>query len=180
MDLVDAQLKMQKVIGLVHDDLQTIRTGRATPALVENVVLSVYGGSQKLKLMELATISTSDSRTIMITPFDPSIVSEIQKGLAAANLGLTPVDDGELIRIVIPALNEERRRQYVKLLKQKLEAARVMIRGIRHEQMNEIKETAVSEDEESRFEKELQTLTDKFVAEIEEMGRRKEEELLQI
>lgn len=180
MDLTDAQQKMQKVIGLVHDDLQTIRTGRATPALVENVVLSVYAGSQKLKLMELATISTADSRTIIITPFDPLIIEEINKGLQVANLGLTPVLDGELIRIVIPSLSEERRLEYVKLLKQKLEAARVMIRGIRHEQMNKIKETAVSEDDESRFEKDLQILTDKFVAEIEEMGRRKEEELLQI
>lgn len=184
MDLVDAQLKMQKALEIIRADLQTIRTGRATPALVENIVVSVYGGTQKLRLMELGTITASDSRTLVIVPFDPSIIEEINKGLQVANLGLTPILDSEVIRISIPALSEERRLEYIKLAKQKLEMGRIMIRQIRHQAMEEIKKTLenkeISEDGQSRLEKNLQTLTDELMAEIDEITRLKEQELLQI
>ena len=184
IDLSEAQIKMQKALEIIRGDLQTIRTGRATPALVENVIVSVYGGTQKLRIMELGTIATSDSRTLVIMPFDPSIIEEINKGLQVANIGLTPVLDGEVIRISIPSLTEERRQEYLKLAKQKLEMGRIMIRQIRHGAMEDIKKTLenkeISEDDQKRLEKNLQTLTDELMAEIDEIGRAKEQELLQI
>jgi len=184
MDLSETQQKMQKALEVIRGDLGTIRSGRATPALVENVVVTVYGGTQKLKLVELATITAGDPRTLVITPFDPSIIEEIYRGLLEANLGLTPVLEGEVIRITIPPLSEERRQEYIKLAKSKLEAGRIMIRQIRHDLMSDLKrafeEKTLSEDDRRRLEKELQELTDKFIGEIEELGRRKEEELLQV
>ncbi|MBI4999353.1 ribosome recycling factor [Candidatus Gottesmanbacteria bacterium] len=183
-DLSETQQKMQKALEIIRGDLATIRTGRATPALVENVVLLVYGGSQKLKMAELATITTLDPKTLIINPFDPSIAQEIERGLLEANLGLTPVLEGEIIRITIPPLSAERRQEYLKLAKQKLETGRIMIRQIRHEVMSDLKrmfeEKQISEDDRRRQEHDLQELTDKYIAEIEELGRRKEEELLQI
>lgn len=183
-DLAESQAKMQKALDIIRQDLSTIRTGRATPALVENLVLAVYEGSQKLKLAELATISTIDSRTLLITPFDPSIAEEINRGIQMANVGLTPILEGETIRISIPSLSEERRQEYLKLAKQKLEAGRIMIRQLRHELMSHLKNALeakeISEDDHARWEKEMQEMTDKFIAEIDELGRKKEEELLRV
>ncbi|MBI5464994.1 ribosome recycling factor [Candidatus Gottesmanbacteria bacterium] len=184
-DLINqVKVKMEKTLEIIHQDLGTIRTGRATPALVENVILSVYEGTQKLKVAELATISTSDPRTLVVTPFDPSIIEEINKGILEANIGLTPSLEGQIIRITIPPLSEERRQEYIKLAKQKLEAGRIMIRQIRHDLMSDLKRKfeakEISEDDRRRQEHDLQELTDKYIAEIEELGRRKEEELLQI
>jgi len=184
MDLSEVQNQMQKALDIIRQDLGTIRTGRATPALIENVVLSVYGKTQKLKVAELATISTSDPRTLIIAPFDISIIEEIQRGILEANIGLTPAIDGEVIRITIPPLSSESRQEYLKLAKQKLESGRIMIRQIRHEVMSDLKRKfeakEVSEDDRRRMEKDLQDLTDKYISEIEDLGRRKEEELLQV
>ncbi|TSC53885.1 MAG: ribosome recycling factor [Microgenomates group bacterium LiPW_16] len=182
--LLEVRQKMGKALEVIRQDLATIRTGRATPALVENVILSVYEGTQKLKMAELATISTSDPRTLVITPFDPSIIEEINKGILEANIGLTPAIEGQLIRITIPPLSEERRQEYIKLAKSKLEAGRIMIRQIRHDFMSDLKRKfeakEISEDDRRRQEKDLQELTDKYIAEIDDLGRRKEEELLQV
>src|SRR6266498_627345 len=120
--------KLQKVLDVLKDDLATIRTGRATPSLVENLVVSAYGGSAKLKVMELATIATSDTKTLVLTPFDPSIIGEIQKGIEAANVGFTPVIDGNIIRISIPPLSQERRKELIKAMHQKLENGKIMVR----------------------------------------------------
>ncbi len=184
MELSEIQNKMQKALEIIRQDLGTIRTGRATPALVENVVVSVYGGTQNLRIVELGTITTADLRSLVITPFDQSIIEEISKGIQLANIGLTPILDGEVIRISIPSLSEERRQEYIKLVKVKLEAGRVMIRQLRHEMMSELKRKEeakeISEDDRRRQEEGLQDLTDKMIAEIEELGRKKEEELLAI
>lgn len=184
MNLEEIKQKMQKVLEVLRTDLTTVRTGRATPSLVENIVISAYEGAQKLKVLELATIGTSDPQTLLITPFDVSIIGEIQKGIEAANVGLNPVIDGQVIRISIPPLSEERRGELIKLMHQKLENGRIMIRQVRHEAMSEIKKQfngkIISEDEMVRLEKEAQRLTDEIVGEIEAMGKRKEEELLQI
>ncbi|MBI2031944.1 MAG: ribosome recycling factor [Candidatus Levybacteria bacterium] len=184
MNLEKVRLRMQKVLDLLRSDLATVRTGRAAPSLVENIVLSVYGGTQKLKLMELATITTSDSQTLMITPFDASIIGEIQKGILEANLGLNPANDGQVIRITIPQLSEERRKELIHLMHQKLENARIMVRQIRHEAMVHVKkqhaDKEISEDEMARHEKEVQKLTDELMVDIEGLGKKKEEELLQI
>jgi len=184
MNLEEIRLKMQKVLDLLKSDLATVRTGRAAPSLVENITLSVYGGTQKLKLMELASITTADSQTLVITPFDASIIGEIQKGILEANIGLNPSNDGQVIRITVPQISEERRKELVHLMHQKLENARIMVRQIRHEAMVHIKkmhtEKNISEDEAERQEKEVQKLTDEFMLDIEGIGKKKEEELLQI
>ncbi len=179
--ITDARTKMQKILDLLQSDLGTVRTGRAAPALVENIAISCYGGTQKLRVLELATIVAQDTQTIVITPFDNSIIGEIQKGITEANVGLNPIIDGQLIRISIPQLSEERRQELIHLMKQKLENGKIMTRQIRHEAMNDVrKEKDISEDEVSRLEKEIQKLTDELMADIDIMGKKKEEELLQI
>lgn len=171
---------MQKVVEVIKTDIATVRTGRAAPSLIENIVVSVYGGSAKMKIMEVATIGTSDPQTLVLTPFDVSILGEIQKGIMDANTGLTPTNDGQVIRINIPPLSEERRQQLIHMMKQKLENGRVMVRQARHEAMIEIKKLELSEDESKRLEKEIQKITDDTVSEIDAIGKKKEEELLQI
>lgn len=179
-----AQQKMQKVMEVLRTDLSTVRTGRAAPSLVEHIVISAYGGTQRLKVMELATISVSDPHTLLITPYDGSIIGEIQKGILEANVGLNPVIDGQVIRISIPPLSEERRGELIHLMRQKLENGRIMVRQVRHEAMLDIKKQynnkTISEDEMARLEKETQRITDEIMAQIEGMGKKKEEELLQI
>jgi len=149
--------------------------------LVENVVINAYGGSAKMRVLELAHISTSDLQTILITPFDQSIIGEINKGIMEANIGLTPVIDGANIRISIPLLSEERRQQLVALVNQKLEGGRIQVRQVRHEAMAELKkDSSISEDEVARLEKEIQKLTDETISQIDGLGKRKEEELMQV
>lgn len=176
--------KFQKIIGLVASDVGTIRTGRATPSLVENIVVPAYGGTQRLKVVELAGISAPDPTQIVISPWDKSIIGDIKKGIEMANVGMNPSIDGEVIRITMPPLTTEDREKYVKLLSQKLEAGKVMIRQIRGDEMHEIKKKfeakEISEDEKFGQEKRLQELTDQFVAKIEEIGEKKKQELIQI
>lgn len=179
--LSDTRNKFSKVLGIIRDDLSTVRTGRAAPSLVENIVINCYGGTQKLKVLELATIAAQDPQTIVITPFDGSIIGEIQKGIQEANVGLTPVIDGQILRISIPQLSEERRQELIHLMRQKLENGKIQVRQIRHDGMNDVKkEEGISEDEVSRLEKEIQKLTDETMTEIDAMGKKKEEELMQI
>lgn len=176
--------KMLKAITSLNEDLATIRTGRATPALVENLVISAYGNTQHLRLKEMATISTEGARMLIIAPFDPSVMQDIERSINAANLGFSGASDGNIIRISIPPLTEERRDQYIKLANTKLEGGRVMIRQVRHEEMSDLKRKfeakEVSEDDKKRLEKEIQTLTDEMIAEIEVLRERKEAELAQI
>lgn len=175
---------MKKAIEVTSNDLSSVRSGRATPALVEHLVVAVYGGTQHLKLMELATITTMDVKTIMISPFDPSVIQEIARGIEAANTGLSPVVDGEIIRISIPPLSEERRQEYIKLARVKLEAGKVMIRQVRQGAMKDVQklETAneISEDEVKHAQRLIQELTDEVIADIDAIGTRKEAELLQV
>ncbi|MCL4360621.1 ribosome recycling factor [Patescibacteria group bacterium] len=182
--LNQARDRMRKAIDVTKTDLQSIHSGRATPALVEHIVIAAYGGSQRLKLTELATITAMDSRTIAVAPFDPSITPEIEKGILEANTGLTPVVDGDLIRITIPALSEERRQEYIKLARTKLEGGRIMIRQIRGEAMRDVKkdeeDRTISEDERTLAGKKIQELTDEMIAELDALGDRKEQELGQV
>lgn len=177
----DMQQRGDKVLQVIHDDLATIRTGRAAPSLVENIVISAYGGSARLKIMELATVHASDPQTLVITPFDPSIIGEIKKGLEEANTGLTPGIDSQVIRISIPPLSQERRQELIHLMKQKLENGRILVRQARQDAMTEIKkDEEISEDEKARLEKEIQKVTDEVMGKIDAMGKQKEDELLQI
>ncbi len=174
-----AREKMKKALDVTRTDLTSIRSGRATPALVENIFILAYGGSQRLRVQEMATIATMDSKTLVLTPYDPSTIAEIEKGIMAGSSGLTPVVDREIIRITIPMLSEERRLEYIKLAKAKLEGGRVMVRQIRGEAMKELKKL-LSEDEQKHGERLVQELTDEMVAEIDNLGTKKEAELLQV
>ena len=180
----DVPAKMHKAVEWLKGEVATIRTGRATSALVEHVIIGAYGGSSRMRVIELATIAVPDAQTITITPYDQSIIGDIRRDVEAANIGLTPSIDNNLIRISVPALTSERRLEFVKLLHVKLEEGRVKIRQIRHEKMGELKrgfeEGELPEDDRTRLEKELQELTDKMMAEIEAIGRAKEAELMQI
>jgi len=182
--LGETQRKMRSVLEIIRADLATVRTGRATPSLVENIVIKAYGGAQKLKLMEMATIATSDSQTLVISPYDKSVLDEIARGIMEANIGLTPSSDGNVIRINIPPLSEERRQELIRVMKQKLENGRIQIRQVRHEAMDIVKkqftDKEISQDDLTRLEKEIQKATDDTMAAIEAMRERKEEELLQI
>jgi ribosome recycling factor len=177
----ETKKKIEKVLDILKGDLSTIRTGRATPALVENIIISAYGGTARLRVMELATIGAIDNKTLLITPYDPSIINEIQKGIEAANAGFTPISDGNLIRISIPPLSQERREELIKAMRHKLENGKVMVRQVRHEAMDTIKkEFEVREDYIKRLEKEVQKLVDDTMTTIEGYGSQKEQELLQI
>ena len=184
MNLDTTKLQMGKIVDVIKTDLSTVRTGRATPSLVENIAINAYGGTQRLKVLELATIGVSDSQTIVITPFDASIIEEIRKGIMEANVGMNPVVDKELIRISIPPLSGERRQELVTLVNQKLEGGRIQVRQVRHEAMDVIKkqfnDKEISEDDVMRLEKEVQNLTDETIKTIDELGKKKEEELLSI
>lgn len=180
----DVRRLMTEVFDLVTSDIASIRTGRATPAIVEDLELLVYGGQQKLRVNELGTITLQDTQTIIIDPWDKSIIGEIRQGILSANVGLNPQIDGEIIRINLPPLTTEDREKYVKLLSTKLENGRVMIRQIRGETMKEIKTSfekkELSEDEKFNEERRLQNITDEFIDKIDEVGENKKQELLQI
>ena len=184
MDEASIRSRMQQVFDLVTNDIASIRTGRATPSLIEDLQVAVYGGAQKLKIQELATITAPDTQSLVIDPWDKSIIGEIRQGILAANIGLNPSIDGELVRIALAPLTSEDREKYVKLLSTKLENGRVMIRQIRGDGMHDIKENfekkELSEDEKFSQEKLLQQTTDEFIGRIEKIGKKKEEELLQI
>ncbi|SRR3989344_3364429 len=184
MDEASLRFRMQQVLDLIVNDISSIRTGRAVPALVENLVIGVYGGQQKLKLLELATITSPDTQTLIIDPWDKSVIGEIRQGILAANIGLNPAISGEVIRLSLPPLTTEDREKYVKLLRTKLENGKIMIRQVRGDGMRDIKvgfeKKELTEDEKFNQEKRLQEITDEFVEKIDEVGKKKEEELLQI
>lgn len=176
--------RMKKAIEVTQNDLSSVRSGRATTALVDHIIIACYGGTQRLRVTELATITTMDAKTLVIAPFDPSIIGEIEKGIHETNSGLTPVVDGDIIRITIPSLSEERRQEYIKLARAKVEGGRIMIRQIRQDAMKEAKklegEGTISEDEQRHAEKLIQVLTDEVVADLDGLLERKEAELLQV
>lgn len=175
---------MNEVIDLLASDLGSIRTGRANPAIVQDMEIRVYGGTQKLKVNEMATVTTPDANTIIIDPWDKSIIGEISKGIAEANVGLNPSQDEEIIRITVPPMTQEDRQKFVKLLSTKLENVRIMVRQIRGDFMRDIKnsfeEKSITEDEKFNQEKKLQSLTDDYNQKISDIGEKKEKELLQV
>ena len=184
VDFADTKAGMQKAVDHFKAEISAIRTGRAVPALIENIVCSAYGGASRLTIKELGTITTADSQTLLVQPWDPATIGEIRQGILAANVGLTPVIDNNVIRISIPSLTTERRTEYVKLLHQKMEESRVAIRNIRQDKMREIKTSfegkTLSEDEKFKAEEDLQRLTDEFIGKVEELGKKKEQEIMAI
>ena len=178
MNADETKAKMLKVLGGLGSDLATIRTGKASPQLVENLVVEAYG--TKMKLVELATIAASDPTTLLVTPFDISNAEAIAKAITAANLGLTALIEDTKVRVVVPPLSEERRQEYVKLAKTKAEGGKVMLRQIRHEAMEEVGKSNLDEDSMKHLEKEIQAVTDQTVAELDLLASEKEKELLTI
>lgn len=184
MDESSIRSKMTNILNMVVSDLGSLRTGRANPSLIDDLAVLVYGGQQRLKLKELATVSAPDHQTLVIDPWDKSIIGEIRQGILAANIGMNPSIDGQIIRISFPPMTTEDREKYAKLLSTKLENGKIMIRQVRQDGMHDIKksfeEKTLSEDEKFDAEKKLQEITDEFVEKINEMGEKKKEELLQI
>jgi len=178
----EAEERMKGALSALSNDLATVRTGRASPALVERLDVEYYGTPTPLQ--QLASISAPEPRLLTIKPFDPASLKDIERAILASELGLTPNNDGKLIRLSIPALTEERRKQLTKVVHHRLEEARVAVRNLRrsaHEDLREFqKEKMISEDDLERGETELQKLTDKYVEKIEELGKRKETEIMEI
>ena len=172
--------RMNKIVDVFINDISSIRTGRATPGLIENVVVTVYEG-KKMRLMELGGIAVPDVRTLAFTPWDQSIIKEIKNGIAAANIGMNPAIDGQLIRMTLPALTVEQREDYVRLLGRKLEGVRGMIRDARGRERRDLQKAKqgkeISENEFAVDEKKLQEMTDEFVAKLEEVAGKKETEI---
>jgi len=180
--LKDAESHMQKSIHSLTEDLQTIRTGRANPGLVEKLHVEYYGSPTPLQ--QLASISVPEPRQLMIKPFDKTTLKAIEKSIMASDLGLTPNNDGLVIRLNLPVLTEDRRRDLVKHVHHRLEEARVALRNIRRDSMKDIKdfetEKMISEDDRRHGEDEVQKLTDRFMAEIEKIGHAKEQEIMEV
>jgi len=180
--LKDAESHMQKSIHALTDELLTIRTGRANPGLVEKLNVEYYGSPTPL--MTLASISVPEPRSLMIKPFDKSTLKAIEKAIMASELGLTPNNDGLVIRLNLPVLTEDRRRELVKHVHHRLEETRVALRNIRRDSMKDVKdfeaEKMISEDDRIRGEEEIQKLTDRFMSEVEKIGYHKEQEIMEV
>jgi ribosome recycling factor len=180
--LHETEGKMKKTLEALEADLRTIRTGRATPALVERVMVNYYGTPTPLE--QLATISAPEPQLLTIRPYDPSSLKDMERGILASELGLTPNNDGKLIRLVIPRLTQERRVELGKIVHRRVEEAHVSIRNIRREAMNDVrdfeKEKLVTEDEAERGREDLQDLTDRYIKKVDESGARKEKEIAEV
>lgn len=178
----ETEQRMTTTLDAVRREFSTVRTGKATPALLDTVRVEAYGS--KLPLNQVGTVSTPDPTLLVVQPYDRSLLQEIEKGILQADLGLNPSNDGELVRIPVPSLNEERRREYVKLLGKMAEEGRVTIRHHRrdgNEAVKELmKEGGLSDDEGHRALDEVQKLTDRFIGEIDEMLAAKEKEIMTV
>jgi ribosome recycling factor len=174
--------KMQKAVSVLKEELSGIRTGRATPALVSRIVVDYYG--TQVPLNQLASFSVPEPRLLMIQPFDRGAISAMEKALQASDLGITPSNDGAVIRLSFPPLTEERRKELIKLVHQRGEEARVAVRNVRRHSKDHVEglehDHVISEDDLRRAEKELQRLTDQYVGEIDEVVAHKERELGEI
>jgi ribosome recycling factor len=178
----DAEARMKGAVQALEEDLAGIRTGRASPALVEKLPVEYYG--TPTPLVQLATISVPEARSLLIRPFDGSTLKAVEKAILASDLGLTPNNDGKAIRLNLPPLTEERRRDLVKVVHSRVEEGRVAIRNVRRDLIKDLREfeteKLVSEDDRKRGEEELQKITDRFIGDIDRVGERKEKEILEV
>jgi len=180
--LKEAETHMHAAIQNLGDDLAGIRTGRATPALVEKLPVEYYG--TPTPLVQLASISVPEPRSLLIKPFDPASLKNVERAILVSDLGLTPSNDGKQIRLNLPALTEERRRELVKVVHNRLEDCRIAVRNIRRDLHNDMrdfeKEKLISEDDLKRGEEELQKITDRNIEEINKHGQHKEQEIMEV
>lgn len=178
----EAESRMKKTIEALHHDLNKIRTGRAHPSLLEKLMVSYYGNETPLN--QLATISISDSRTLMVTVWDRSAVQAVEKAILTGDLGLNPATAGTSIRVPLPALTEERRKDLIKIVKQTAENSKVSIRTIRRDANTHLKDLLkqkeISEDDERAGQDKMQKLTDKYIAEVDKQVEIKEKDLMEI
>lgn len=178
----DAKHKMEEAVEAMRREFATVRTGKASPALLDTVRVDAYGS--KMPLNQVATVSTPEPTLLVVQPYDKSIIGEIERGILTADLGLNPANDGNVIRVPIPPLNEERRQEYARLLHKMAEEGRISVRHARREANEEIKEKMkeheLSEDEGHRQLEEVQRLTDEYTEKIEQMLERKEKEVMKV
>ena len=180
--LVDAEIRMEKSVDALHKELSSIRTGRASPSLVERLQVEAYGVPTPLQT--LAGISTPEARLLVIRPYDRTSIPAIEKAIQRSDLGLTPSNDGQLIRIVIPQLTEERRHELTKLCAHRAEEARVAVRNIRRDEVDHLrkveKEGHLSRDELERSLGQVQHITDQFISKLDDVVKKKEAEILEV
>jgi ribosome recycling factor len=178
----DVESRMHKCVEATRNDFASIRTGRAAPALLDRLVVEAYGQSVPVK--QVAGISAPDSRTLVIAAWDKSVVPAIRKAIEKSDLGLTPNVDGSAIRLIIPPLNEERRKDLAKVVKKKAEDGRVAVRNVRHKSHDELraqlKSGEITEDDSKRMQESLQRLTDRYVKEIDALVAAKEKEIMEV
>jgi ribosome recycling factor len=177
----NAEERMEKAMSSLKRELATLRAGRANASLLDKIQIEYYGSMMPVN--QVAGISTPDARTLMIQPWDKTVISAIERSIMKSDLGLTPANDGDVIRIVIPALTEERRADLVKLSKKYAEEAKVAIRNIRRDANDELKKmekTGLSEDESRRYQEDVQKMTDRFVAEADKILASKEKEIMDV
>jgi ribosome recycling factor len=178
----EAKTRMKGAVQALEEDLAAVRTGRASPALVEKLQVEYYG--VLTPLIQLASIGVPEPRSLLIRPYDATTLKAIEKAILASDLGLTPNNDGKAIRLNLPPLTEERRRDLVKIVRNRLEEARIAVRNVRRDSIRDLREfeseKLISEDELKRGEDELQNITDNFINEINELGDRKEVEVMEV
>jgi ribosome recycling factor len=180
--VLEADDKMDKAVGVLSDEYRGLRTGRATPALVDHLSVEYYGAPTPIK--QLASISCPDARLIVIKPYDAGAMEGIEKAIQKSNLGINPQSDGKVIRLAVPPLSEERRKQYARMAKDSAEKAKVAIRNIRRDAMKaaeaEEKEGGMTEDELTRFKTEMQKSTDDHEKKVEELLDKKTKEIMEV
>ena len=180
--IADARERMSRSVQATQNEFGSVRTGRASPALLDRVTVDYYGAQTPLK--QLATINVPEARLLTIQPFDKSSMKAIEKGIIDAQLGLTPSNDGNVVRLIIPELTEERRKELVKVVRSIAEEGRIAIRNVRRDVMHDLRELRdegeVGADDEHRAEVELQKLTDEKIAELDSLLKGKEAEILEV
>lgn len=178
----NATARMQKSIDALRDEFSRIRTGRAHPGILEHLKVSYYGSD--VPLSQAANVSVQDSRTLLVTPWDKTLVPAIEKAILSSGLGLNPISAGTVIRVPLPSLTEERRRDMIKMVKHEAEGARVAIRNGRRDAITELKallkDKKITEDEERRTQDEIQKLTDKHIADVEKLLAEKEKDVMAV
>ncbi len=178
----EAEKRMKSAIQSLHDDLSVIRTGRANPSLVERMSVEYYGSP--VPLIQLATIGVPEPRQLLIKPFDQASVKDIEKAILSSDLGLTPMNDGKVIRLNLPPLNEERRRDLIRMVHNRLEEARIAVRNIRRDINKDMRdfeeEKMISKDDLASGEEDIQKMTDRYIEEIGEVGKLKEMEIMEV
>lgn len=180
--LLETEGRMKKTVQALEADLRAVRTGRASPALLERVMVEYYGTLTPLN--QLAVISAPEPQLLTIRPYDPSSLGEIERAILKSDLGLTPSNDGKIIRLVIPSLTEERRMELVRLVNRRVEEAKVGLRNVRREALDDLrefeKEKLISEDDFYRGRDELQELIDRYSEEVDKVGERKSREVMEL